>query len=126
MDSKTSDQVEFLRRFNEDHVEFYDDILTMLTRHLFILTHSLHTDKIEIAHEPQLLESKLHRFGMANGSFSNLVNGIELPLLGKTFDRFSTMSIVRLQLESFFVIHYLFFEAISDEERSLRLYIFKL
>lgn len=75
------------------------------------------------------LESKLLRVAFANQSILNLTNGIELKISDKeinTRDVFSIYSLSRMQIESFLMLFYLFFDNIAEEEKDFRYDLYKL
>jgi hypothetical protein len=75
------------------------------------------------------LESKLLRVAFANQSILNLTNGIKLKISAKeinTRDVFSIYSLSRMQIESFLMLFYLFFDNITDEEKDFRYELYKL
>ena len=100
-----------------------------LTNSLFILINSLYENKEEISHFQSEIEGKFFRFGLANQSLINLIKGNSFKLLDKDVvvaDMFSIYSIVRMQIEAYLIMFYLFFDDINDEENNLRYDIYRL
>jgi hypothetical protein len=105
------------------------DTFEKLNNSLFIFTHSLYDNKVEIDYHLSELEGKYIRFGFANQSIITLLRGSSFTLIDtKTtiIDVFSIHSIMRMQIESFIWMFYLFYDDISKGEKEFRYNIYKL
>jgi len=103
--------------------------LELLTNSLFKLTQSLYDYKEKPAYHLRELEGKYFRFGLANHSILGLIKGNQFKLIDKEVlipDIFSFKSLTRMQIESYLIMHYLFFESISNEEKAFRYDIYKI
>jgi hypothetical protein len=101
----------------------------LITNSLFSITQSLYDGKEKIKYHQRELEGKFFRYGLANQSIINLVRGNRFKLISIEVlygDVFSIKSIVRMQIESFLIMFYLFFDKVSDEEKDLRYSVYKL
>lgn len=103
--------------------------LEKITNSLFTLTQCLFDNKEKIKHHQRDMEGKLFRFGLANHSIIKLIQNDELILIDKKVrigDIFSINSITRMQIESFLIMYYLFFDSINDSEKDFRYDVYKL
>lgn len=118
----------YLASINDDfgkRIEHFE----LITSSLFNLTQSLFDNKEQIQYCQRELEGKLFRFCLANHSLIDLIKGNDLTWKdGKTKigDIFSINSIMRMQIESYLIMYYLFFDEISETERNFRYDIYKL
>jgi hypothetical protein len=106
-------------------IEHFD----LITNSLFILTQSLYDGKEKVKYYQRELEGKFFRYGLANQSIINLIKGNQFKLININVlygDIFSIKSIVRMQIESFIIMFYLFFDKITDEEKDVRYSVYKL
>lgn len=102
---------------------------TSLTNSLFTLINSLYENKEEISHFHSEIEGKFFRFGLANQSLVTLIKGNSFNLLEKDVvvaDMFSIYSIVRMQIEAYLIMFYLFFDDVNDDEKNLRYDVYRL
>lgn len=117
MAQETNNVVEQIKHFDK------------ITNSLFILTQSLFDNKEKVAYYQRELEGKLFRFGLANQSLINLIKGNQFTLVNiktRITDMFSINSITRMQIESFLIIYYLFFDKVSVKEKNFRYDIYKV
>ncbi|WP_218127013.1 hypothetical protein [Catalinimonas alkaloidigena] len=101
----------------------------LITEALFQLTQSLFDKKVSMKYHQRELEGKFFRFGLANHSLINLIKGNRFNLINQEVsitDVFSINSITRMQIESFLIMFYLFFDKVSDSEKDFRYNIYKL
>ncbi|WP_321373053.1 hypothetical protein [uncultured Draconibacterium sp.] len=128
-----SKKLEYLQEVVE--FQFNNDLskginhLELLTDSLFKLTQSLFDYKVKPAYHLRELEGKYFRFGLANQSIIQLIKGNRFRLLGNDViipDIFSFKSLTRMQIESYLIMHYLFFENVSEEEKDFRYDIYKV
>lgn len=90
---------------------------------------SLHESKSGVKFYQSELEGKYIRFGYTNQSLVELCHGSDYRIRNKQFntiDIHSIYSICRMQIESFIMIIYLFYDSISAEEKEFRYLIYKL
>lgn len=90
---------------------------------------SLHESKSGVKFYQSELEGKYIRFGFANQSLIELCSGSNYQIRNKQFktiDLHSIYSICRMQIESFIMIIYLFYDSISAEEKEFRYLVYKL
>jgi len=103
--------------------------LDLITNSLFKLTQSLYDYKEQPNYHLRELEGKYFRFGLANHSIIKLIEGNQFELIDKSVlipDIFSFKSLTRMQIESYLIMHYLFYDNVSDEEKVLRYDIYKI
>lgn len=103
--------------------------LTSLTNSLFLLTQSLFDRKIKVKYYQREIEGKFFRFGLANHSLINLAKGNSFTLINLKVvigDMFSIKSIARMQIESFIIMFYLFFDNLTQEEKNFKYDIYKI
>jgi hypothetical protein len=101
----------------------------MLTNSLFTLTQSLFDSNEKIKYFHSELENKYFRYGIANHSISNLMTGNEFKLITldvKITDLFSIFSLTRMQIESYALMFYLFYDDVPENEKNFRYNIYKL
>ena len=101
----------------------------MLTNSLFTLTQSLFDNKVPIEHHHQEIENKYFRYGMANHSIIKLLKGNRFYIIKQQIDitdLFSVFSLTRMQIESFAIMYYLFFDKVDAIEKDFRYDIYKL
>ena len=90
---------------------------------------SLHESKSGVKFYQSELKGKYVRFGFANQSLLALYQGSTYCIRKreiKAIDLHSIYSICRMQIESFIMTIYLFYDQISDEEKEYRYLIYKL
>jgi hypothetical protein len=128
-----TERIQYLLEIHEaeetDDLEKKLDHLNILTGSLFTLTQSLFDSKEKIQYFQRELENKYFRFGLVNQSLLNLLKGNKFTLIGHEViitDLFSIFSLTRMQIESYTIMFYLFFEKISDEEKNLRYDVYQL
>jgi hypothetical protein len=128
-----SNKLEHLNEIVE--FQFNDDIskgishLELLSNSLFKLTQSLYDYKEKPAYYLRELEGKYFRFGLANQSIIRLIKGNQFNLINREVlipDIFSFKSLTRMQIESYLIMHYLFFENVSEAEKTFRYDIYKI
>ncbi len=103
--------------------------LDRLTNALLIISNSLYEEKVQLKYHQSEIEGKIFRFAMANHSILNLSKGNNVKILDRPAqltDIFSIYSIARMQIESFTIMYYLFFDEVPEEELDLRYSIYKL
>ena len=103
--------------------------LNLITKHLFRLIQTLYDNKINHPYHLTELEGKYFRFGLANISNMNLIRNHSFELLGREVplhDFFSLKSLTRMQIESFSLMFYLFFDDVEENEKSFRYDVYKL
>lgn len=101
----------------------------ILTNSLFILTQSLYDNKVQIKHHHAEIENKYFRHGMANHSIIKLLKSNRFFIINQQIDitdLFSIFSLTRMQIESFSIMYYLFFDNIETIEKDFRYDIYKL
>lgn len=101
----------------------------MLTNSLFLLTQSLFDNNVKINYFHSELENKYFRYGMANHSISNLMKGNRFKLINlevNITDLFSIFSLTRMQIESYALMFYLFYDYVTEVEKDFRYNIYKL
>lgn len=101
----------------------------MMTNSLFKLTQSLFDNNEKTKYFHSELENKYFRYGIANHSIVKLMSGNEFKLIDleiKITDLFSIFSITRMQIESYALMFYLFYEDITENEKDFRYDIYKL
>lgn len=99
-----------------------------LTDALFRLTQSLFDAKTQMPYHQLELENKYFRFGIANHSIINLIKGNQFLLLKQKIDIrdvFSLFSLTRMQIETFIIMFYLFFNG-EPSDLAFRYNIYKL
>ncbi len=85
---------------------------------MFKLTQSLFDYKEKPPYHLRELEGKYFRFGLANQSLLGLIKGNQFRLIDRDVlipDIFSFKSLTRMQIESYLIMHYLFFESITEQ-----------
>lgn len=100
-----------------------------ITNSLFVLTQSLFDNKEIVKYHQREIEGKYFRFGISNYSLINLMRGNHFTLINQKasiIDIFSLNSITRMQIESFLIMFYIFFDKINDSEKDFRYSIYKL
>jgi hypothetical protein len=103
--------------------------LEILTDALFGLTQSLFDSNESITYFQSELENKYFRYGLANQSILNLLKKNKFVLINKDVeltDIFSLFSLSRMQIESFAIMFYLFFDKGPDGSDDFRYNIYKL
>lgn len=101
----------------------------MMTSCLFKLTQSLFYNNEKIKHFHSELENKYFRYGLGNHSIVKLMRGNEFELIElkvRFTDLFSIFSLTRMQIESYALMFYLFYDNITEAEKNLRYDIYKL
>jgi len=90
---------------------------------------SLHESKSGVKFFQSELEGKYVRFSFANQSLLELYKGSTYNIRkqeSKAIDLHSIYSICRMQIESFIMIIYLFYDQITEDEKEYRYLIYKL
>ncbi|WP_445720282.1 hypothetical protein [Flavobacterium sp.] len=121
--------IELHKAFKSNDIVEQLDNFKMLTSSLFKLANSLFDKNEKIKYYHSELENKYFRFGLANHSISNLMNGNNFKLISldvNITDLFSVFSITRMQIESYSLMFYLFFDEITEDEKNFRYDIYKL
>lgn len=101
----------------------------ILTNSLFTLTQSLFDNKVQVKHHHAEIENKYFRYGMANHSIIKLLKGNRFFIINQQLeitDLFSVFSLTRMQIESFAIMYYLFFDKVESIEKDFRYDIYKL
>ncbi|MDC9721513.1 MAG: hypothetical protein PSN34_01905 [Urechidicola sp.] len=121
--------LEIYNAFKTDDIKTRLKHFDILTNSLFILTQSLFDNKVKIEHHHAEIENKYFRYGMANHSIQKLLEGNKFFLVNKQIqvtDLFSIYSLTRMQIESFAIMYYLFFDKVEVIEKDFRYDIYKL
>jgi hypothetical protein len=129
MNDKNHHLLELYFAFKKNDFEKRNHHLGLITNSLLVLTQSLFDDKVIVKYYQRELEGKLFRFGLANYSLINLINGNQFTIADKALhigDLFSINNLTRMQIEAFLIMYYLFFEEISEAEKDFRYDIYKL
>lgn len=103
--------------------------LELINDSLFQLTQSLSDGKETIEFHRTELEGKFFRYGLANQSIITLIKGNKFNLLSQSTliaDVFSINSLTRMQIESFSIMYYLFFDQEDSNLLKFRYLIYKL
>lgn len=101
----------------------------IITNSLITLTQSLFDNKENVKYHQKEIESKFFRFGFANHSLVNLMRGNEFTINKHKLivvDMFSLNTITRMQIESFLIMYYLFFDDVDEPTKNFRYDIYKL
>ncbi|MBC7846194.1 MAG: hypothetical protein H7Y10_06855 [Flavobacterium sp.] len=101
----------------------------MITNSLFKLTQSLFDNNEKFKYFYTELENKYFRYGIANQSIAKLMGGNKFKLIEldiKITDLFSIFSLTRMQIESYALMFYLFYEGVTATEKDFRYDIYKL
>lgn len=101
----------------------------ILTNSLFTLTQSLFDNNVQIEHHHAEIENKYFRYGMANHSIIKLLKGNRFFIIKQQIeitDLFSVFSLTRMQIESFGIMYYLFFDKVEPIEKDFRYDLYKL
>lgn len=115
--------------FKNDDIETRLEHFNMLTNSLFLLTQSLYDNNEKIKYFHTEIENKSFRYGIANRSISNLLNGNQFKLINLEViitDLFSIFSITRMQIESYTLMFYLFYDCVTEIEKDFRYDVYKL
>ena len=129
MEKKIARLLEIYEAGISNNIALKKEHFDSLTNSLFTLINSLYENKEDISHFQTDMEGKFFRFGLANQSLINLIKGNSFKLLDKDVlvaDMFSIYSIVRMQIEAYLIMFYLFFDDIIDEEKNFRYDIYRL
>lgn len=113
---------------NKDVAKCIDDFES-ISNSLFHLNQSLFENKEVIKYHQREIEKKYFRFGLGNHSIINLIKGNKFIFNKKPVhfvDLSSINNITRMQIESFLIMYYLFFDDISDLDKDFRYDIYKL
>jgi hypothetical protein len=101
----------------------------IITNSLLILTQGLHDNREKIEHFQKELEGKFFRFGFANLSLIKLMKGNNIKINNQQIsiiDIFSLNSITRMQIESYLMMFYLFFDNVDNSVKNFRYDVYKL
>lgn len=115
--------------FENNDIDTRLDHFNILTNSLFILTQSLFDNNENIKYFHSEMENKYFRYGIANHSISNLLKGNQFKLISldvNITDLFSIFSLTRMQIESYALMFYLFFDNVPEIEKDFRYNIYKL
>ncbi len=129
MKERTQILLEFLATQQSKDIDTSIANFDLITNSLFSLTQSLYDGQEEIKYYQRELEGKFFRHGLANQSIINLIKGNHFRLINSEViygDIFSIKNITRMQIESFLIMFYLFFDDVSDNEKDLRYSVYKL
>lgn len=121
--------LEIYQAFKTDDIKSLLKHFDILTNSLFALTQSLFDNKVKIQYHHAEIENKFFRYGMANHSIKKLLEGNRFFIINKQIeitDLFSVFAITRMQIESFSIMYYLFFEKLDTIEKDFRYEIYKL
>lgn len=127
MNEKSNHLIELL--LLEQNLELKISRFRDITRILLEIVEELFANQIQVKYHQSELEKKYQRFGFANLSILNLIQGNKLlfnNLELNIIDIASINSITRMQIETYIMIYYLFFDEISTEEKDFRYDIYKL
>ncbi|MBZ9728736.1 hypothetical protein LB467_03475 [Salegentibacter sp. JZCK2] len=120
---------EIYRAFKSDDVKARLKHFDLLTNSLFTLTESLFENKVQIEYHHAEMENKFFRYGMANHSIKKLLEGNNFSIINKQIeiiDLFSVFALTRMQIETFAIMYYLFFEKVETIEKDFRYDLYKL
>lgn len=101
----------------------------LLTNSLFTLTQSLFENKVQIEYHHAEIENKFFRYGMANHSIKKLLEGNKFSIIDKQIeitDLFSVFALTRMQIETFAIMYYLFFDKVGIIEKDFLYDLYKL
>lgn len=121
--------LEIYQAFKSDNIMSRLKHFDILTNSLFTLTQSLFDYKVQIEHHHAEIENKYFRYGMANHSIKKLLTGNRFFIINKQIkitDLFSAFALTRMQIESFAIMYYLFFDQVGTIEKDFRYDIYKL
>jgi hypothetical protein len=121
--------LEIYQAFKTDDIKSRLKHFDILTNSLFTLTQSLFDNKVQIEHHHAEIENKYFRYGMANHSIKKLLEGNRFFIIKKQIeitDLFSAFALTRMQIESFSIMYYLFFDKVETIEKDFRYDIYKL
>ncbi|PKB17122.1 hypothetical protein [Flavobacterium sp. 5] len=128
-DEKIEHLLELLQAEENNDINTMISHFELITNSLMTLAQSLFENKETIKYHQKEIESKFFRFGFANFSLINLMKGNEFSINNsqlKIVDIFSLNSITRMQIESFLIIYYLFFDNVDELTFNFRYDIYKL
>ncbi len=129
MKERISYLLEIFQAFKTDDIKSRLKHFDILTNSLFTLTQSLFDNKVQIEHHHAEIENKFFRYGMANHSIKKLLEGNRFFIINKQIeitDLFSVFALTRMQIESFSIMYYLFFDNLETIEKDFRYEIYKL
>lgn len=121
--------LEIYQAFKTDDIKSSLNHFDILTNSLFTLTQSLFDNKVQIEHHHAEIENKFFRYGMANQSIKKLLEGNRFFIINKQIeitDLFSIFALTRMQIESFSIMYYLFFDKLETIQKDFRYDIYKL
>jgi hypothetical protein len=121
--------LEIYKAFKTDDIKSRLKHFDIITNSLFTLTQSLFDNKVQIEHHHAEIENKYFRFGMANHSIKKMLDGNRFLIINKqieTTDLFSVFALTRMQIESFAIMYYLFFDKLETIEKDFRYDLYKL
>ncbi|MHA6281177.1 hypothetical protein ACXYMT_13430 [Salinimicrobium sp. CAU 1759] len=121
--------VEIYRAFKSDDLKSRLKQFDLLTNSLFTLTQSLFDNKVKVEYHHAEIENKFFRYGMANHSIKKLLEGNKFSIISKTIeitDLFSLYALTRMQIETFAIMYYLFFDKVETAEKNFRYNLYKL
>lgn len=121
--------LEIYKAFKTDDIKSRLKHFNILTNSLFTLTQSLYDNKVQIEHHHTEIENKYFRYGMANHSIKKMLEGNRFFIIDKQIeitDLFSVFALTRMQIESFAIMYYLFFDKLETIEKDFRYDIYKL
>jgi predicted RNA-binding protein len=121
--------LEIYKAFKTDDIKSRLKHFDIITNSLFTLTQSLFDNKVQIEHHHAEIENKYFRFGMANHSIKKMLDGNRFLIINKQIeitDLFSVFALTRMQIESFAIMYYLFFDKLETIEKYFRYDLYKL
>jgi hypothetical protein len=121
--------LEIYKAFKTDDIKSRLKHFDIITNSLFTLTQSLFDNKVQIEHHHAEIENKYFRFGMANHSIKKMLDGNRFFMINKQIeitDLFSVFALTRMQIESFAIMYYLFFDKLETIEKDFRYDLYKL
>lgn len=121
--------LEIYKAFKTDDIKSRLKHFDIITNSLFTLTQSLFDNKVQIEHHHAEIENKYFRFGMANHSIKKMLDGNRFLIINKQIeitDLFSVFALTRMQIESFAIMYYLFFDKLETIEKDFRYDLYKL
>lgn len=121
--------IELLEMEDSNNLALKIQDLEKINNSVFKFTHCLFENKLRVPYHLSELEGKYFRFGAANQSIASLLKGNQFTMISQPvnlIDIFSIHSVTRMQIESFIIMNYLFFDKVSAAEKEFRYDIYKL
>ena len=129
MDKNTIHYTHLIDLIKNDSIKNHIKEFSQLNKWYFEIVQSLFESKSNIKYFQTELEGKYIRFGFANQSIIDICGGFDINVRKKSIKRidiFSIYSICRMQFESYIMMHYLFFDKITETEKEFRYIVYKL